>query len=93
MRAFGKLIFINFDDDAPSLLDYLGPLAKEWEEFQFDQCRLAARHRFVLDCNWKIAMEANTEVYHVKSIHPSTVAPILMIEGTSTRCTPMVTIE
>ena len=47
----GKLIFINFDDDAPSLLDYLGPLAKEWEEFQFDECRLAARHRFVLDCN------------------------------------------
>jgi len=76
-ERFGKLIFINFDDDAPSLLDYLGPLAKEWEEFQFDQCRLAARHRFVLDCNWKIAMEANTEVYHVKSIHPSTVAPIL----------------
>ena len=35
-ERFGKLIFINFDDDAPSLLDYLGPLAKEWEEFQFD---------------------------------------------------------
>src|SRR5690606_24654828 len=30
-----------------------------------------------LNCNWKIAMEANTEVYHVRSIHPKTVAPIL----------------
>ncbi|MGB1139404.1 MAG: RHO alpha subunit C-terminal catalytic domain-containing protein, partial [Halioglobus sp.] len=30
-----------------------------------------------LDCNWKIAMEANTEVYHVRSIHPTTVAPVL----------------
>ena len=76
-EQFGNLIFVNFDDDAPSLLDWLGPIADEWAEFRFDQCRLAARHRFTLDCNWKIAMEANAEVYHVKNIHPSTIAPIL----------------
>ncbi|MDA1074896.1 MAG: aromatic ring-hydroxylating dioxygenase subunit alpha [Proteobacteria bacterium] len=76
-EAFGNLIFVNFDPDAPTLLDWLGPIAHEWAEFQFDQCRLAARHIFDLNCNWKIAMEANTEVYHVRSIHPKTVAPIL----------------
>ncbi|MBT3427496.1 MAG: aromatic ring-hydroxylating dioxygenase subunit alpha [Gammaproteobacteria bacterium] len=76
-EQFGNLIFVNFDSAAPSLLDWLGPIAEEWQEFQFDQCRLAARHTFNLDCNWKIAMEANTEVYHVRSIHPTTVAPIL----------------
>ena len=76
-ERFGNLIFVNFDENAPSLLDWLGPIAHEWEEFQFDKCRLAARHSFDLDCNWKIAMEANTEVYHVRSIHPKTVSPIL----------------
>ena len=76
-ERFGNLIFVNFDSQAPTLLDWLGPIADEWEEFQFDKCRLAARHIFELDCNWKIAMEANTEVYHVPSIHPNTVAPIL----------------
>ncbi|MCP5182039.1 MAG: aromatic ring-hydroxylating dioxygenase subunit alpha [Pseudomonadales bacterium] len=76
-ERYGNLIFVNFDDNAPTLLEWLGPVAKEWEEFQFDKCRLAARHIFDLDCNWKIAMEANTEVYHVRSIHPSTVLPIL----------------
>ena len=76
-ERFGNLIWINFDDKAQSLLEYLGPIADEWKEFQFDTCRLAARHTFVLNCNWKIAMEANTEVYHVKSIHANTVAPIL----------------
>jgi phenylpropionate dioxygenase-like ring-hydroxylating dioxygenase large terminal subunit len=76
-ERFGNLIFVNFDDAAPSLLDWLGPIAGEWEEFQFGACRLAARHSFDLNCNWKIAMEANTEVYHVRSIHPKTVAPIL----------------
>ncbi len=76
-ERFGNLIFVNFDTEAPTLLEWLGPIAAEWEEFQFDKCRLAARAIFELDCNWKIAMEANTEVYHVRSIHPTTVAPIL----------------
>lgn len=76
-ERFGNLVFVNFDADAPSLLEWLGPIAKEWEEFQFGNCRLASRAIFDLDCNWKIAMEANTEVYHVRSIHANTVAPIL----------------
>jgi len=76
-ERFGNLIFVNFDQDAPTLLEWLGPIADEWQEFQFDKCRLAARHIFDLNCNWKIAMEANTEVYHVRSIHPKTVSPIL----------------
>jgi phenylpropionate dioxygenase-like ring-hydroxylating dioxygenase large terminal subunit len=76
-ERFGNLIFVNFDDEAPTLLEWLGPIADEWKEFQFDRCRLAGKHIFDLNCNWKIAMEANTEVYHVRSIHPKTVAPIL----------------
>lgn len=76
-ERFGNLIFINFDDNAPSLLDWLGPVAGEWQEFQFDTCRLVSRKTFDLHCNWKVAMEANTEVYHVKGIHPATVAPML----------------
>ncbi len=76
-ERFGNLIFVNFDEEAPGLLEWLGPVADEWQEFQFDRCRLAARHVFDLNCNWKVAMEANTEVYHVRSIHPKTVAPIV----------------
>ncbi len=76
-ERLGNLIFVNFDMGAPTLLEWLGPIASELDEFQFDQCRLASRAIFDLDCNWKIAMEANTEVYHVRSVHPTTVAPIL----------------
>ncbi|MEO0412561.1 MAG: SRPBCC family protein [Pseudomonadota bacterium] len=74
---YGNTIWVNFDDSAIGLREWLGPIANEWEEFQFSNLRLAARHSFDLSCNWKIALEANTEVYHVKSIHPDTVAPIL----------------
>ncbi len=76
-ETFGNLIFINLDQEAVSLRDWLGQVADEWEEFQFDKCRLVSKHTFDLECNWKIAMEANTEVYHVPNIHPTTVAPML----------------
>lgn len=76
-ELFGKVIFVNFDMEAMSLLDWLGPLAREWEEFAFDRIKLAARYSFDLKCNWKIAMEANMEVYHVPFIHPNTVAPLV----------------
>lgn len=76
-EMYGKLIFVNFDDEAMPLLDWLGPLADEWAEFRFDELRLAARHSFELQCNWKVAMEANMEVYHVPFIHAETVAPLV----------------
>jgi phenylpropionate dioxygenase-like ring-hydroxylating dioxygenase large terminal subunit len=76
-EMFGALIFVNFDEDAMSLRDWLGPLAEEWEEFRFDRLRLAARHSFDLRCNWKVAMEANMEIYHVPYIHAETVAPLV----------------
>jgi len=76
-ELFGKFVFVNFDEAAPSLLDWLGPIADDWQEFQFNRCRLAARHVFDLDCNWKVAMEANMEVYHIKNIHPTTVGAML----------------
>ena len=76
-ERFGNLIFVNFAEDAPTLMEWLGPIAEELREFQLDNCRLAARHAFDLRCNWKVALEANTENYHVRSIHPTTVAPRL----------------
>ncbi len=80
-EMFGKLIFVNFDEDAPSLRDYMGPIYDELQEFQFQNLRLVDHYIWDLHCNWKIAMEANMEVYHVKSIHPQTVDPSLDYRG------------
>ena len=76
-ERLGKLIFVNFDSHPPSLRECLGALVDEWAEFDLEHCRLSRRDRFTVRCNWKIAMEANLEVYHVPSIHSRTVAPVL----------------
>lgn len=76
-ERLGKLIFVNFDRESKSLKQSLGRLVDEWAEFDLDNCRLAHRNRFIVKCNWKIAMEANLEVYHVPAIHRATVASML----------------
>lgn len=73
VELLGNLIFVNFDLEAVSLKENLGVIYKELEEFQFGSLRLVDQYSYNLKCNWKIAMEANMEVYHVKSIHPETV--------------------
>ena len=76
-EMLGNIIFVNFDPEAMTLREWMGPLLDEWDEFALDRVKLAARHSFDLNCNWKVAMEANMEVYHVPFIHPDTVAPLV----------------
>lgn len=73
VELLGNLIFVNFDLDSQSLKENLGVIYNELEEFQFGSLSLIDHYTYTLKCNWKIAMEANMEVYHVKSIHPETV--------------------
>ena len=74
-------VFINLDPDAPGLVEWLGPIAEEatW----FDGLRIAGSGSLELNCNWKVAIEANIEVYHVTTVHPDTVAQSLDYRGTS----------
>ena len=80
-RTLGKFLFVNFDPDARPLADELAPFIPQWRQFQFESLRFVRKDRFELQCNWKIAMEANMEVYHVPSIHPTTVSPLLDHRG------------
>ena len=73
IELLGNLIFVNFDLEAISLKESLGPIYDEFKEFQLGSLRLVDQYSYDVKCNWKIAMEANLEVYHVQSIHPKTV--------------------
>ena len=76
-ELYGSLIFVNFNQDARPLLEALSPFVEEWAQFAFGDLRLVHRYEKPLKCNWKIGIEANMEVYHVNSIHPTTVASVL----------------
>ncbi len=81
VETLGKFLFVNFDSNARPLAETFGEFLPQWQQFRFDALRFVQRDRFELNCNWKIAMEANMEVYHVPSIHPTSVATLLDHRG------------
>ena len=74
-------VWINLDPDAVSLKDWFGSIYDEvtW----FDGLRAASHGSLILECNWKVAIEANIEVYHVTTVHPKTVSLSLDYRGSA----------
>jgi phenylpropionate dioxygenase-like ring-hydroxylating dioxygenase large terminal subunit len=68
------LIFGNWDPDAPSLEDYLGPTAM-YLRLAFDRTKSGLQvagppARFVMDANWKLPTDQfNGDAYHSLSLH------------------------
>jgi carnitine monooxygenase subunit len=62
--------FINFDDEAPSLLDSLGPVVDRLNARNVDKLKMDWWYATVLPTNWKLAMEAFQEGYHTMKTHP-----------------------
>jgi len=63
-------VFVNFDADGPSLEDYLEDLPNHFARWPLNERHTVAHVGKVLDCNWKIAIEAFIETFHVVGIHP-----------------------
>ena len=71
VELLGGFVFINMDPNAPSLAEYLGPEAKA----HIDAWQLENRYVYLhvskrLPCNWKLAIDAFLEAYHVIVTHP-----------------------
>lgn len=63
-------VFINFDDNAPGLRESMGPVAAGLDAYNTDKMRAEWWYATVLPANWKVAMEAFMEGYHVMRTHP-----------------------
>ena len=70
VELWGGCAFINFDDQAPALRDCIGPLAERLDQYQTDKLRSEWWCGTVIPANWKVAMEAFMEGYHVMRTHP-----------------------
>jgi hypothetical protein len=79
VELFIGCAFINFDHDAPSLRSSLGALATGLDAYNTDKMRAEWCYATVLPANWKTAMEAFMEGYHVMRTHPQlqNMVPIL----------------
>ena len=77
-------IFLNLDDEAAPLKEFLAPIDAELaDELSGPALKTAFRRSEVTNCNWKIAQEAFLEAYHVPVIHPQTADRILDYSSTT----------
>lgn len=70
VEVWGGCAFVNFDDDAPSFRECIGPVSDRLEAHAVDKLRAEWWYATVLPANWKVAMEAFQEGYHVMRTHP-----------------------
>lgn len=68
--VWGGFVFINTADQPEETLDdYLKPVPELFGHFEFEKMRYEKWRTYELDCNWKVAIEAFNEAYHVAGTH------------------------
>jgi len=72
--AWGGWVWINMDPGAVPLREYLEPAATMLDPYQLQNMRYRWRKWVKFDCNWKVALEAFNETYHVPGTHPEFMA-------------------
>lgn len=71
--TWGGFVFVNPDPTADPLAAHLGSLPEHFTRFPLDDRYLAAHVAKVLDCNWKVGLEAFIEAWHTFAVHPQLV--------------------
>jgi phenylpropionate dioxygenase-like ring-hydroxylating dioxygenase large terminal subunit len=66
---WGGWVWVNMDPDCQPLDAYLAPMKTMCDRFEFEQLRPAWRKSVVVEANWKTALGAFTEFYHVQATH------------------------
>lgn len=68
--VWGGFVFINCADDPEPLLQFLGEVDTKLGPYEFENQRFRWRASVEINCNWKLAIEAFDEAYHVQTTHP-----------------------
>ena len=74
-ETWGGCAFINLDPEAMPLRASLGHFAERMEMFKVEELRVEWWKAARIPCNWKLAMEAFQEGYHVATTHPQLLPP------------------
>jgi phenylpropionate dioxygenase-like ring-hydroxylating dioxygenase large terminal subunit len=85
-ETWAGLVFINLDPNAVPLREFLAPIMRTMDAAIGDAAgspsRFVHKSSTKLRGNWKLAIDANIETYHVNTVHPG-LAPVLEQKGTA----------
>ena len=67
---WGGWVWLNMDPECEPLEHFLAPVIRQLGPFEIDKMRYAWRQWLYFPCNWKAALGAFSESYHVHASHP-----------------------
>lgn len=70
VATWNGCIFVNLSGDAEPLDQWLAPLIRRTDAYDFSAIRWAGRIDFKVKANWKLVYENYMEGYHVFAVHP-----------------------
>jgi phenylpropionate dioxygenase-like ring-hydroxylating dioxygenase large terminal subunit len=74
--TWNGFVFVNFDEKAPPLQQYLGRIVGEWKDWSFENRYKAMHVRKRINCNWKTGQDAFIEGFHSFASHPQFVTSV-----------------
>jgi phenylpropionate dioxygenase-like ring-hydroxylating dioxygenase large terminal subunit len=77
VETWRGLVFINLDDNAEPLADFMAPLASQTKGYPLEKLVVKDRLFVPMDTNWKTAYHNFLEIYHVGTVHAKSIAPFL----------------
>lgn len=69
-ETWGGFAWVNLDPEAEPLREYLGVLPAHLDPYRLEEQSLLADVTLEVDCNWKTAVDAFNEAYHIQATHP-----------------------
>lgn len=70
VEVFAGFVFINFQKDPPSFAEFISPFAELLNDLATGEMRHYWWKSVEVPANWKVAVEAFLEGYHVPATHP-----------------------
>lgn len=70
VESWGGMAWVNMDEGAEPLADFLGPIQAMIDPFRPGEMTLLEDQTVHLECNWKAVFDNFHELYHVEHIHP-----------------------
>ena len=69
-ELWGSFVWFSLDKNAPPLREFLDPIPRHLDPYNFHKMALTRDITVEWNCNWKASVDAFNESYHVQGIHP-----------------------
>jgi glycine betaine catabolism A len=77
----GFIFVAPVDEPHQTLQEFLGEQGRDTAGYPWGACTQSYQFETEIGCNWKLAVDSPSEVYHIPVLHPTSAAPTMMASG------------